>query len=554
MDQSAEDQGGKKRKLGDGDGGGAAVAQDDSGGSADLSGLVDAGDVSLVVAQHLVELNCLKTLTCLQEELGMRFNVMDGKSELLQGVKDVKFDAVLQRLDESRVTLRKETFSLLHELVVLDLCEKGEHEAAKKIFIASDALQHLKETHQPRYKLLVKAIQRKATVKVKAERSGQIEALVEILDEELIEAKPGQLLRLVGDAIKWKKLKGSWPHKAGLVGRYANRVEEARRSDTKGDGAETGAQDEIIQTPYASIRFGKQAHAETCEFSPDGRYIASGSTDGFIELWDPKTGKLSLDLAYQKADELMMHSKSILCLRFSRDSTLLATGCKKGLVKLWRISDGTCLMKFKRVHKEGVLSLDISRTNDAVISGGADHSLKLLGVNSANVLREFSGHTSYVNSIRFYDDDSMILSASSDGTVRVWQANTGTCVKVVSNLGSGHLENFAVTKIVVLDKDNILLGRRSESLVMLGADFSIKQRYSVKDAQFITVGATLDSSLLYGGTATGQIHCFDKITGQRKATSTIDHAAQKEILDIDIHTSGAALAAVTIAGPVVLLR
>ena len=550
--QAVDSVGSKKRKLEDAEAGAESHRAREGSGLGELAGLVDGGDVALVVAQYLYQLNCFQTLESLQHELGVRFNVLEGKSALLKDLKEFKFDLVLQRLNASKLTLRKETFALLHELVILDLCEKAEHEAAKKIFIASDALQHLKDTHQPRYKLLVQALQRKVKVSLKQERSGQLEALAEMLEEELIDARSGQLLRLVGDAIKWKKLRGAWPTEGGLVARYAIRLEESKRG-LLGDG-DSVSSDGILQKSYATVRFGKQAHAEVCAFAPNGRLLATGSTDGFIELWDPETGKLDVDLPYQKADELMMHSKSILCLRFSHDSTLLVTGCKKGLVKLWRISDGKCLAKFKRVHKDGVLAVDLSSTNDSVISGGADHTIKLLGVKSGNQLREYSGHTSYVNSLRYYDNDSKIVSASSDGTVRVWQSDTATCVKVVKNLAGSHLENFAVTKVLILANNEILLCRRADSLVRLGTDFEVKQRYTVKDASFTSITCAETSDVIYASTAEGKVYCFDKDSGQRKATFTVEEASQKEIVDMSIQSSGAKLAAATLAGPLVLFR
>ena len=43
---------------------------------------------------------------------------------------------------------------------------------------------------------------------------------------------------------------------------------------------------------------------------------------------------------------------------------------------------------------------------------------------SGKMLKEFLGHTSYANDAIYTPDGSQIVSAASDGTVRVWEAKT----------------------------------------------------------------------------------------------------------------------------------
>ena len=57
----------------------------------------------------------------------------------------------------------------------------------------------------------------------------------------------------------------------------------------------------------------------------------------------------------------MMHDDTVLSLLFSRDSELLASGCKDGSVKVWKVSTGQCIRKFPKAHTQGVSSLAFSR-------------------------------------------------------------------------------------------------------------------------------------------------------------------------------------------------
>jgi WD40 repeat protein len=66
-------------------------------------------------------------------------------------------------------------------------------------------------------------------------------------------------------------------------------------------------------------------------FSPNGAWLASGSADHTIRLWECRTGQLKTILKG--------HSQAVLCLAFSRSGKLLASGSADETVRFWSIEE-----------------------------------------------------------------------------------------------------------------------------------------------------------------------------------------------------------------------
>jgi len=71
-------------------------------------------------------------------------------------------------------------------------------------------------------------------------------------------------------------------------------------------------------------------------FSPDGRFVASGTSDGPIHTWDVRAGRMSVA-------PLVGHRGAVACVAFCPDGSLIASTGADRLVRLWNAELGQLL-------------------------------------------------------------------------------------------------------------------------------------------------------------------------------------------------------------------
>lgn len=91
-------------------------------------------------------------------------------------------------------------------------------------------------------------------------------------------------------------------------------------------------------------------------FSPDGKYIVSGSDNGVIRLWKFETDNLDVALRLFKR-----HTASIASISFSPDGKHIASGSWDHSIRLWNVETGEAASKPFVGHSLGTLRLIFTR-------------------------------------------------------------------------------------------------------------------------------------------------------------------------------------------------
>jgi WD40 repeat protein len=167
---------------------------------------------------------------------------------------------------------------------------------------------------------------------------------------------------------------------------------------------------------------GHESWVWSVSFSPDGQTLASSSQDCTAKLWDVRTGQCIRTL--QGGDHI------IRSVQLCPDGQILASGHGDATVRLWNIHTGECLQRLQG-HGRSVWSVSFSPDGKTLASGSDDRTVKLWDVPSGQCLKTLRGHTSWVWSVSFSPDGKMLASGSDDRTVKLWDVPSGQCLKTL---------------------------------------------------------------------------------------------------------------------------
>jgi WD40 repeat protein len=160
-------------------------------------------------------------------------------------------------------------------------------------------------------------------------------------------------------------------------------------------------------------------------YSPDGKYLVTGDSNGRVQIWNALTGREILTF--------VGHSNCVNSVAWSGDSLTLASGSLDNTVKLWNVQTGDCVRTLEG-HSDWVNS--VAWSGLTLASGSLDKTVKLWDVQTGDCVRTLEGHSSLVRSVAWSGDGQTLASGSGDHTVKLWDVQTGDCVRTLQGHSS----------------------------------------------------------------------------------------------------------------------
>jgi WD40 repeat protein len=364
---------------------------------------------------------------------------------------------------------------------------------------------------------------------------------------------------LIVSASKDKTLK-LWDAKTGREsGALRGHVDEVNACAISGDGSliVSAAADKTLivwdtatQTEIRRI-FGHSQSVLDCQIFPDGRRILSASADGVLKVWDAMTGELLTTLSG--------HEKPVNGCAVSCDGKLALSCSDDGTLKLWdtdaggnpistqshrsRINDCALITSpilligaFKdrilktwlsqrgqwslvrqstlRGHTRKVNCCAVNQEGTRIISGSADHMVKVWDMDSQRELATLRGHTAWVNDCAISPDDKTAVTASNDGTLRLWD------LSITSDPGVLSKHTLWTTRCAISADGKILITSSDDNNVRIwdtesGQEISVLRGHKgwVRDCAMSS-----DGSIIVSASWDRTVGVWDARTGERQHT------------------------------------
>jgi len=226
------------------------------------------------------------------------------------------------------------------------------------------------------------------------------------------------------------------------------------------------------QKPFqlSNISNGHTQQISKVAFSPDGRYLASGSYDRTIIIWDVSEPGNPRPLGNPLVDE---KSKGLVTsLAFSPDGKTLISASDDFNLRLWDVSTPTTAQLIgiaPALHNDIINDITFASLGSGKFASVSDDNTVALwdwdsSSRSITNPRVLLGHSGFVQSVTFNTNGSVLASAGFDNTVILWNTQTGDRIGPALEAHTRSINTIAFGNI---DGKDVLFSGSSDQTVIL---------------------------------------------------------------------------------------
>ena len=142
------------------------------------------------------------------------------------------------------------------------------------------------------------------------------------------------------------------------------------------------------------VLIGHQGAVNCLAFSPDGRWVVTGSDDNTARFWDVSSATLAFP-------PLEGHRKGVTSVAFSADGRRVATGSDDNTARVWDVSGAPSTFLPLEGHRGRVSSVAFSPDGNSVVTGSWDNTAMVWDLSAAIPHTVIRGHRRRITGVTF---------------------------------------------------------------------------------------------------------------------------------------------------------
>lgn len=190
---------------------------------------------------------------------------------------------------------------------------------------------------------------------------------------------------------------------------------------------------------------GTDNRIRTLDFLPDNNRMVSAGTSNEIFLWNLTSGN---------SQQFATVTSPIQILSVSADGKWLAGGTREGQIIVWDMNNPSDQYLLFEEKGNQVLALSYSPDGKWLASGDLRGNVKIWDIQKKTLVDNLRGHRARITDLKFSPEGDILASASNDGSVRLWETADLNNQPIVLSGNSGFVFSLAFSP----DGSNILTG------------------------------------------------------------------------------------------------
>ena len=174
--------------------------------------------------------------------------------------------------------------------------------------------------------------------------------------------------------------------------------------------------------------YGHRQPVRAVAFHPQGQMLAAADRGGILKLWGYEDGQMLASVGKEEGG----HVDEINDLVFTQDGTIVLSASEDSTIKWWDVRDPenpTLLQTIEVEHQAD--SLGLSPDDRIFAYGNRDGRVFLHRQGEEQPFSVLQGHTDSVTGVVFSARGEIVVTVSSDDTLRFWNYS-GTLLKTIS--------------------------------------------------------------------------------------------------------------------------